>query len=539
MIRKLCLGLLLLASAAAAHAAINLSASAGSNQASLTWSYTDTTVAATQEVFRDIDSNPSGRVRIATVSTGTRSYSDTSVSNGTTYWYWIKNTNSGTVTNSNAASVTPNGSPPPTGGSYTPVTNQYVYRNITTTNALSLDSAHFRVYYGTDGRNANGILGHNSQAQVTQVLDFLEAAYSYWVVQRGFRSPGRPVNGRPGGPFKMNVYATNDLNAGGAMGFDGNAGLPYLVVHTNQMSAVNVYVHEFGHCITLSEFFWVNKSNTGAWWETLAQWHTDDFVAFSSQHATTAARYGRATSSTIINLNSTISQSRLTLVHANNRYEAWPFFAYLNANPDGYAGLGSTAVRSMYRAHQNNETPLQTVARMTSTPWQRVVGQYWARMAYLDINHALARQRLLSTINNSTFRANSYRNLTSVGNFTYRVIAARQPMYGGANINPLTVTGDGNISIDVHNLGNGLADSNFTATLAIRTTSSGAVRYVQMSNAGTGAAFIGAGEEATLVVANTPNNLLTYNAFESTGTAPELRGLNYEVLIVGARPRDL
>ena len=538
MIRKLCLGLLLLASAAGAHAAINLSASAGNNQVSLTWSYTDT-VAATQEVFRDTDSNPSGRVRIASISTGTRSYSDTSALNGTTYWYWIKNTNSGTVTNSNAASATPNGSPPPSGGSYTPVTNQYVYRSITTTNALFLDSAHFRVYYGTDGRNANGILGHNSQAQVTQVLDFLEAAYSYWVVQRGFRSPGRPVNGRPGGPFKMNVYATNDLNAGGAMGFDGNAGLPYLVVHTNQMSAVNVYVHEFGHCITLSEFFWVNKSNTGAWWETLAQWHTDDFVAFSSQHATTAARYGRATSSTIINLNSTISQSRLTLVHANNRYEAWPFFAYLNANPDGYAGLGSTAVRSMYRAHQNNETPLQTVARMTSTPWQRVVGQYWARMAYMDINHALARQRLLSTINNATFRANSYRNLTSIGNFTYRVIPARQPMYGGANINPLTVTGDGNVSFDVHNLGNGLPDSNFTATVTIRTTSSGAVRYVQLNNAGTGAAFIGAGEEATLVVANTPNNLLTYDAFASTGTAPELRGLNYEVLIVGARPRDL
>src|SRR5262245_50710962 len=97
MLRKLCLGLLLLASAAAANAAINLSATAGNNQVSLTWSYTDT-VAATQEVYRDTDSNPSGRVRIATVSTGTRTFSDASALNGTTYWYWIKNTNAGTVT---------------------------------------------------------------------------------------------------------------------------------------------------------------------------------------------------------------------------------------------------------------------------------------------------------------------------------------------------------------------------------------------------------------------------------------------------------
>src|SRR5262245_19025093 len=100
MIRKLCLGLLLLASAAAAHAAINLSGSAGNNQASLTWSYTAPTVAATQEVYRDTDSNPSGRVRIASVGSGTRSFSDTTALNGTTYFYWIKNTNAGTVTNS-------------------------------------------------------------------------------------------------------------------------------------------------------------------------------------------------------------------------------------------------------------------------------------------------------------------------------------------------------------------------------------------------------------------------------------------------------
>jgi hypothetical protein len=541
MIRKLCLGLLLLASATAAHAQINLSASAGNARVSLSWSYSGVT-AATQEVYRDTDSNPSGRVRIASVSAGTRSHTDTSAANGTTYWYWIKNTNSGTVTNSNAASATPTGSgsgSSSSGGGYTAVTSQYTYRNITTGNALYRDSAHFRVYYGTNGRNAGGILGHNSEAQVIQALDYLEAAYDYWIVQRGFRSPGRPVNGRPGGPFKMNVYATNDLNAGGAMGYDYNAGLPYLVVHTNQMSAANVYVHEFGHCITLSEYYWVDKGNTGAWWETIAQWHTDDFLAFASQHATVAARYGRPTSGTIIELNSTISQSHLTLVHANNRYQAWPFFSYLNANPDGYSGLGGTAVRNMYRAHQGNETPLQTVARMTSTPWQRVVGQYWARMAYLDINHPLARQRLFSTINNSSFRAASYRNLSSVGNYRYRVIPARQPMYGGANINPLTLTGDGNISVDVYNLGNGSSDSNFTATLAIRNTSSGAVRYVAFSNAGTVSAYIGGGEEATLVVANTPNNLITYNAFESTGSAPELRGLNYEVMIVGARPRDL
>jgi pectate lyase C len=103
---------------------ITLSATAGNAQASLSWSYSGVTP-ATQEVYRDTDSNPSGRVRIASVSTSTRSYSATGLTNGTTYYFWIKNTNGGTITNSNAAQATPTGGggnpppPPPSGGGIT------------------------------------------------------------------------------------------------------------------------------------------------------------------------------------------------------------------------------------------------------------------------------------------------------------------------------------------------------------------------------------------------------------------------------------
>lgn len=423
---------------------------------------------------------------------------------------------------------------------YTAVTTQYVHEGITTANSLYMDSAHFRVYYGGNGRNGGGILGTHTTAQITQVLDYLEAAHDYWITQRGFRSPGQPVAGHSGGPFKINVYAKANIDAGGYMGFDGRSGLSFVIVNSNSIAAPSVYVHEFGHCITLSEYLWVDKAVTGAWWEATAQWHTDDFLAFAPQHAATAARQGRASASTIFDLNTVVGNSHLTLVHANNLYQAWPFLSYLNANPDGYSGLGVNAVRTLYRSHQGSqtETPLHTLARMvSSTTWQRVVGSYWARMAYLDIKHPLAQQRLMASINNASFRASAYRNLSAAGTNTYRVITARQPMYGGANINPLTLTAS-NIGITVKNLGNGLADSNFTATLAIRNTANGSVRYVQLPN-GAGSASIASGEEVSLVVANTPNNLYTYNAFESTSTSPDRIGLNYEVVMTGARPRDL
>ena len=87
---------------------ISLGATAGNAQVSLSWSYTSGS-AGTQEVYQDTDSDPSGRVRIASVSTSTRSHTATGLSNGTTYYFWIKNTVNGVVSNSNAASATPSG----------------------------------------------------------------------------------------------------------------------------------------------------------------------------------------------------------------------------------------------------------------------------------------------------------------------------------------------------------------------------------------------------------------------------------------------
>jgi pectate lyase C len=109
MLRKICIGgLLLIGATSSAWGAINLSASAGNGSVALSWSYSNET-ATTQEIYRDLDSNPNGRVRVASVSSSTRNWTDTGVSNGTTYYYWIKNTISGVANNSNVASATPTG----------------------------------------------------------------------------------------------------------------------------------------------------------------------------------------------------------------------------------------------------------------------------------------------------------------------------------------------------------------------------------------------------------------------------------------------
>lgn len=92
---------------------ITLSASAGNALVNLNWTISNLTVTGL-EVYRDTDSNPSGRVRIAQVSSSTRSYTDNTANSGTTYYYWIKANGS---VNSNVASATPSGSSSGGGGS--------------------------------------------------------------------------------------------------------------------------------------------------------------------------------------------------------------------------------------------------------------------------------------------------------------------------------------------------------------------------------------------------------------------------------------
>jgi hypothetical protein len=85
-------------------ASINLTARATSTDISLTWTTANLTSGA-QEVYRDTDADPSGRGRIGTVGSSTRSFNDTTASTGVTYYYWVKNTTNGVVTNSNTASA--------------------------------------------------------------------------------------------------------------------------------------------------------------------------------------------------------------------------------------------------------------------------------------------------------------------------------------------------------------------------------------------------------------------------------------------------
>ncbi|KAM0332373.1 hypothetical protein ACHAQA_002650 [Verticillium albo-atrum] len=376
------------------------------------------------------------------------------------------------------------------------------------------DSAHFRVY------------GNDNSAD--EALAMLEGAFSCFVETLNFRSTGLSFNpGSDDGPYyKTNIYSVPTLSGGaaGVMHSDPERGLGYVEVMHEFLANPGVTVHEYGHALHYHQRTWVSQGRTGAWWETFANWFADTYKT-SDLCADARTKNGQSATGTEIDLRKTIGDSFQVIVDGSvdsgNYYQAWPFFTYLTNNPDKFAGLGSDTLRQLMVQYEenSNETPLHTLARVSSnTSVAAIVGRYWARMAYVDIGHASAQEVFLAQRGDL-----NYANVDESGTNTYSVKAARAPKYMGANIIPLTTSGAGTVSVEIS------ATGAYTATLAVYAGAAG-TRYVVVD--GTGSVDVAAGEEVSLVVANTPETLVLFDPFELTSEVST--GLSYSFTVTGA-----
>jgi Family of unknown function (DUF6055) len=237
------------------------------------------------------------------------------------------------------------------------------------------------------------------------------------------------------------------------------------------------------------------------------------------------AKHGPANVGTKIDIVRVMNNAHKVIVdgtpNTGNYYESWPFLSYLTYNPDNVPGLGKDTVRNMIRkyARGSNQTPLHSLETVASgTKVSKIVGKYWARMAYVDFGHKSAK-RMFDSVRGRI----NYANLDPAGEGNWKVKDSKAPKYMGANVIPLK-SGGGAMTVKV------TSSMGFTATLAVR-GAGGNVRYVDLPN-GSGGTTISSGEEASLIVANTPDKLLMYDAFSISGEAA--KGLDYRVHMTGA-----
>jgi endoglucanase len=70
-------------------ATVCLTATGTASNIQLNWTVSGAAISNVQ-IYRDIDSDASGRTRLTSVSSSTTSYTDTTVTPSTAYWYWVK-----------------------------------------------------------------------------------------------------------------------------------------------------------------------------------------------------------------------------------------------------------------------------------------------------------------------------------------------------------------------------------------------------------------------------------------------------------------
>ena len=378
------------------------------------------------------------------------------------------------------------------------------------------DSAHFRVYGG-------------SAEDTDKALSMLEAAFDCFVGTLKWRSSGLSFNDQTGTGelHKTNVYTVSTLDgAAGVMHSDMQAGSAWLEVVNEYLAVPGVTVHEYGHGLHYHQQNWVDQTNTGAWWETLANWVADTYKT-SDICAAARKAHGQEAQPTEIELQKLLGDAHQVIVdgtpESGNYYQAWPFLAYLTNNPDDFEGLGQDTILQMQVQYEkgSNETPLHTLARVSKNATVGdIVGRYWARMAYVDIGHATAQEVFFQQ------RAELGVAYVDASGDGYKPIADRSPRYMGANIIPLDVTGD-NVDVKV------VSEGEFVATVAVY-HKDGTTSYTTLAD---GAASVGitAGDDVTVVVANAPAKAVMYNGFELTEDVN--KGLDYTLTLNGATPK--
>ncbi|PKS10928.1 hypothetical protein jhhlp_002686 [Lomentospora prolificans] len=376
------------------------------------------------------------------------------------------------------------------------------------------DSPHFRIFAAPSNDVADSMIRS------------LESAYTCFVDHLGWRSTGLSFrDASDAGPWtKVNVYNVGSgLGAAANTGTDEGTGMSFINVEAAYLTTPSVTVHEYGHCLTYAAGAWIEQWNTGAWWESVANFVADTWLT-SDLCAQARTQYNQPGGDSLIELNKIIGDSFQVIVdgsaNTGNYYQAWPFLSYIYNNPDNYTGLGLATFPGVWSQYEPNSqvTPLHVIQKLAGdTKIQTVVGRYWARMAFVDIGHPKAQ----AMFERDRARLN-YQNLDSTGNGSYKPKAPRRPQYMGANIIPLK--GTGAISAKV------TASRPFTGTLVVRGADK-EVQYIDLVD-GTGEATVEAGGEAMLVVANTPAELLNYDPFKLTDV--EKQPLDYTLTLTGA-----
>jgi hypothetical protein len=242
-----------------------------------------------------------------------------------------------------------------------------------------------------------------------------------------------------------------------------------------------------------------------------------------------------------------IHSAHMIVAHGRDYYLSWPFFVYIDENPDALPDLGFGTMAKIWKENLPGVymyTTLETLTPTTSV--KDIIGYFARRQLTFDYRNQTAMTNALNGQNPTLWRRFITTELVRRADDTnwWRVPMEMAPMQGAYTIHELVPDGAGAgrvVSVNLRGLPDAARGADWRASFIV-ISDTGVERYSPLWNAGTNSVTLEADENRVyLSVAGTPNSVL-FTGFDDLTYPYRSHGskqrLHYEVQVTGAVPRE-
>jgi hypothetical protein len=365
----------------------------------------------------------------------------------------------------------------------------------------------------------------------------LEECWQVYVKHLGYKDPAESwtVANRNGTKYKVNMSSWHSGYWAG--GDTGNFGRLNITPDGLQVDPPTwVIPHEVMHVLQMHQRD--NGSTVdGTWWEGHANYGRELWISYYRN---------LYPNSSGIDANY-IYSGHMNVAHGRDYYLSWPFFVYLDENPDGLPDLGAGIVANMWKSNATGVYPYVTIENVTPvSSLKDIIGYFARRELTFDYQNQTAITNALNSQNPTVWRRFQLAELVRRSDQTnwWRVPMEMAPMQGAYATHELLPQGSGAGRVVTVNF-RGLPDAARTAdwrAAFIALSDTGVERYSPLWNAGSNSITLGANENRLyLSVAGTPDQMpfpghddLQY----PYRSHPSKQRLHYELQVYGATPRE-
>ncbi len=401
---------------------------------------------------------------------------------------------------------------------------------------ISMESKHFRFLWNS------GVAAHGSWTadMAHGTLRNAEETWQVFVKKLGYREPSRSIGTTSGIQYKLNITSWYPGYWAGPDDFSGTSFARLNITPDGLRVDPPTWVipHELMHCF---QFHNTTGNVPGEWFEFHANYGNERWL----QHFQALYQNGSCIDPTHVR------SAHLNIGSGREYYLCWPFFQYIDENPDALPDLGEGTGVDLWQQTQADEYPFMTLERITPTSSIKdIVGYFARRGATYNLSSKAAVNASLATFGPPLDNA-----ATSRWQFTdlmqrpddsswWRVPYEMAPMQGAYAIHELVPAGSGAGRVVTANF-RGLADSargaDWRASFIV-IADDGTERYSSLWGSGNNSVTLAANENKVfLSVAGAPATFYYGGADEAAypyRSHSSKARFPYEVQVTGATPKQ-